>query len=307
MFGIKPDVHHIRKFGALAYVHVPVTPGRRKHHHNAKIGYALGYAEDVVGCKVYYPDERTAKFVTDLRVAEDVVYRDRHDAELDEDDLSSLHFTKPVPDNDACKSSMAIVEINSTMPSGLEEGEDVVDESEIMDTIELNSLYDPEDVDNNLEGITDVVDDADVDTGRVRRYHGAREEVEHTESQETVSAGHEEPAADGEDGVDADSVNMETAINADSEPVPGDDLDSDDATASDVAEDEVVSDAGTRGSSIAEEDLEGDDQDLSNEEITIASVFASEDDEDRNSSNMLNLEEDLDNEKKESKSILIVK
>uniref|UniRef100_H3GV56 Integrase catalytic domain-containing protein n=1 Tax=Phytophthora ramorum TaxID=164328 RepID=H3GV56_PHYRM len=251
MFGIKPDVHHIRKFGALAYVHVPVTPGRRKHHHNAKIGYALGYAEDVVGCKVYYPDERTAKFVTDLRVAEDVVYRDRHDAELDEDDLSSLHFTKPVPDNDACKSSMAIVEINSTMPSGLEEGEDVVDESEIMDTIELNSLYDAEDVDDNVEGITDVVNDADVDTGRVRRDHGACEEVEHTESQETASTGHEEPVADGED---------------------------------------------------AEEDHEGDDQDLSNEEITIASVFASEDDEDRNSSNILNLEEDMDNEKEESKS-----
>ncbi|KAE9359582.1 hypothetical protein PR003_g661 [Phytophthora rubi] len=30
MFGARPDIHHIRKFGALAYVHVPVSPGRRK-------------------------------------------------------------------------------------------------------------------------------------------------------------------------------------------------------------------------------------------------------------------------------------
>ncbi|KAK1928507.1 Retrovirus-related Pol polyprotein from transposon TNT 1-94 [Phytophthora citrophthora] len=43
MFGMKPDVHHIRKFGSLAYVHVPVTSGRRKHDNNAKIGFVLGY------------------------------------------------------------------------------------------------------------------------------------------------------------------------------------------------------------------------------------------------------------------------
>ncbi|POM78015.1 Integrase catalytic core protein [Phytophthora palmivora] len=37
MFDIKPDVHHIRKFGALAYLHVPATSGRRKLYQNAKI------------------------------------------------------------------------------------------------------------------------------------------------------------------------------------------------------------------------------------------------------------------------------
>ncbi|KAE9265881.1 hypothetical protein PF001_g30703 [Phytophthora fragariae] len=94
MFGVKPDVHHIRKFGALAYVHVPLAPGRKKLHPNAKIGYVLGYAEDVVGCKVFFPEERTAKFVADLRVAEDVVYRDRHDIDVEDSDLSSLHFTR---------------------------------------------------------------------------------------------------------------------------------------------------------------------------------------------------------------------
>ncbi|KAE8880405.1 hypothetical protein PF010_g30251 [Phytophthora fragariae] len=94
MFGSKPDLHHIRKFGSLAYAHIPVTPGRRKHHPNAKIDFVLGYTEDVVGCKVYFPEEHTAKYVADLRVAENVVYRDRHAVDEDELDLSSLHFTR---------------------------------------------------------------------------------------------------------------------------------------------------------------------------------------------------------------------
>ncbi|KAE8994531.1 hypothetical protein PR001_g20372 [Phytophthora rubi] len=87
-----PDIHHIRKFGALAYVYVSVSPGRRKHHDNAKLESVLGYAEDVVWCKVYFPAERTVKFVPDLRVAEDVVYRDRHNVSIEDADLVSLHF-----------------------------------------------------------------------------------------------------------------------------------------------------------------------------------------------------------------------
>ncbi|KAE9268938.1 hypothetical protein PF001_g29444 [Phytophthora fragariae] len=94
MFAVKPDLRHIRKFGALAYVHVPVTPGRKKHHDNARLGFVLGYAEDVVGCKVYFPENRTATFVSDLRVTEDVMYRDRHGVSLEDDDLESLHFTR---------------------------------------------------------------------------------------------------------------------------------------------------------------------------------------------------------------------
>ncbi|OWY99509.1 Integrase, catalytic core protein, partial [Phytophthora megakarya] len=94
MFGSKPDIHHIKTFGSLAYVHVPVAPGRRKYHDNVKLGFVLGYAEDVVGCKVYFPSEHTAKFVPDLRVSEDVMYRDRHTVDLNEPDLESLVFTR---------------------------------------------------------------------------------------------------------------------------------------------------------------------------------------------------------------------
>lgn len=82
-FGAKPDVHRIRK---LAFLHVSVTPGRRKPHNNVKIGYVLGYDENVVDCKVDFPTEHTAKFVSDLRVAEDIMYRDRHDGDSEEDD-----------------------------------------------------------------------------------------------------------------------------------------------------------------------------------------------------------------------------
>uniref|UniRef100_H3GP40 Integrase catalytic domain-containing protein n=1 Tax=Phytophthora ramorum TaxID=164328 RepID=H3GP40_PHYRM len=100
MFGAKPDLRHIRKFGALAYVHVPISPGRRKHHDNAKLGFVLGCAEDVVGCKVSFPEERTAKFVADLRIAEDVVYRDRHEVSVEDADLESLHFKRSENENE---------------------------------------------------------------------------------------------------------------------------------------------------------------------------------------------------------------
>ncbi|GMF24181.1 unnamed protein product [Phytophthora fragariaefolia] len=64
-----------------------------QHYSNAKLGYVLGYAENVVGCKVYFPTEHTAKFVCDLRVAEEIVYRDRHEVEGEEDDWLSLNFS----------------------------------------------------------------------------------------------------------------------------------------------------------------------------------------------------------------------
>ncbi|KAE9362369.1 hypothetical protein PF008_g149 [Phytophthora fragariae] len=61
---------------------------------SAKLGFVLGYAEDVVGCKVYFPEERMAKFVSDLRVAKDVVYRDRHSVSIEDADLESLPFKR---------------------------------------------------------------------------------------------------------------------------------------------------------------------------------------------------------------------
>ncbi|GMF24339.1 unnamed protein product [Phytophthora fragariaefolia] len=60
MFGVKPDIHHIRKFGSLAYVHVPISPDKQKQDANAYVAFGLGYAEDTVGCQVFIPTERTS-------------------------------------------------------------------------------------------------------------------------------------------------------------------------------------------------------------------------------------------------------
>ncbi|GMF23949.1 unnamed protein product [Phytophthora fragariaefolia] len=159
MFGVKPDVHHIRKFGALAYVHVPLTPGRTKQP-NAKIGYVLGYAEDVVGGKVFFPEERTAKFVADLRVAEDVVYRDRHDIEVEDSDLSSLHFTR----NGSYVENAVLEEGEETAVQDEEQQEDV--ETAMQDVIEgRRDIFDSQEKHDmhggNVSSLEDVNGDAD--------------------------------------------------------------------------------------------------------------------------------------------------
>uniref|UniRef100_H3GIX8 Retroviral polymerase SH3-like domain-containing protein n=1 Tax=Phytophthora ramorum TaxID=164328 RepID=H3GIX8_PHYRM len=145
MFGVKPDVHHIWKFGSLAYVHVPVTPGRRKYHDNAKLGYVLGYTEDAVGCKVFFPDERTAKFVPDLRVAEDVVYRDWYEVLPEDVDLESLHF-KPVSavsrdgiGEEGSSEGTGTLELNSSQ-SEVNQIEDTVAASVLDETMYLQDM-----------------------------------------------------------------------------------------------------------------------------------------------------------------------
>ena len=81
MFGMRPDIHHLRTFGSSAYAYVRADARRHKLNRNTKFGYVLGYEEDVLGCKIYFPDERTRKFVSDIRVNEQVLYRDRHTTE----------------------------------------------------------------------------------------------------------------------------------------------------------------------------------------------------------------------------------
>ena len=90
MFNNRPDVHHVRKFGAKAYIHVPVSASRRKFDHNANIGYVLGYHEKTAGYKVYVPESRTTRFVADARVDESVMFKDRYamQLELSSDDCS---------------------------------------------------------------------------------------------------------------------------------------------------------------------------------------------------------------------------
>ncbi|CAI5703669.1 unnamed protein product [Peronospora effusa] len=74
MFGVKPDLHHIRVFGALAYVHVPKGPDRPRHKDNATIGFVLGLRDDQVGYKIYFPHEHTRKWAADVAIDESIVY-----------------------------------------------------------------------------------------------------------------------------------------------------------------------------------------------------------------------------------------
>ena len=75
---MRRDIHHLRTFKSLAYAHVRAGARRHKLNRNAKDGYALGQAEDVLGSKLYFSDERTRKFLPDIQVNEQVLYRDRH-------------------------------------------------------------------------------------------------------------------------------------------------------------------------------------------------------------------------------------
>jgi len=78
MWGRKPEIHHVRKFGALAYMHVKVGPSRHKFADNCKVGYVLGYRDGTLGCKVYLPSEGTVQIAGQVTVNEQILYKDRH-------------------------------------------------------------------------------------------------------------------------------------------------------------------------------------------------------------------------------------
>ncbi|GMF61978.1 unnamed protein product [Phytophthora fragariaefolia] len=79
MFDSKPDIHHIRAFGSLAYCHTPKSK-RKKFAMNCKMGFLIGYREDVVGCQVYFPTEHKKGFVSDVKINEAIKYKDRHES-----------------------------------------------------------------------------------------------------------------------------------------------------------------------------------------------------------------------------------
>ncbi|DBA00477.1 TPA: hypothetical protein N0F65_002720 [Lagenidium giganteum] len=81
MVGVVPNVHHLRPIGSLAFVQVPNSPERKKTNDNAIVGFLLDYAEDTVGVRVYIPSENLVKFVSEVRVVEDVTYGDRYNVD----------------------------------------------------------------------------------------------------------------------------------------------------------------------------------------------------------------------------------
>ncbi|POM65606.1 LOW QUALITY PROTEIN: Hypothetical protein PHPALM_18649, partial [Phytophthora palmivora] len=78
MWERRPDIHHVRKFGALVYAHTKVGPSRHKFADNCRIGFVLGYRDGLLGCKVYFPTEGTVQVAGEVTVNEQILYKDRH-------------------------------------------------------------------------------------------------------------------------------------------------------------------------------------------------------------------------------------
>ncbi|POM58837.1 Integrase [Phytophthora palmivora] len=78
MNGNKPDMHRIKKFGSIAYVHKPIVPSGKKLDDNFRLGFLIGYLEDQTGYEVYYPPEHVVQHVEHALINEDIVYKDRY-------------------------------------------------------------------------------------------------------------------------------------------------------------------------------------------------------------------------------------
>ncbi|POM72022.1 LOW QUALITY PROTEIN: Multidrug resistance protein ABC Superfamily [Phytophthora palmivora] len=276
-------------------VHVPVTPGRRKLHRNAKIGFVLGYAEDVVSCKVYFLSEHTAKFVTDLRVADDIVYRDRHNVDLDEEDLASLHFTPIVRNDEILQSSTTSVATDDRLSVCCEEGEAAG--YEIMDTVCADTEHAQYEPIGSQLGTGDCNHDA-VDTG-IRATSVGVDLSEDSRNDERSRTHHEH----------LDFIMQESTDDNNT----ADDYENNKIKAGmDFGDCECLWKRGNCIRScntriIGKEDLsDADEQDLGDDDdgdITVASVFESNDGSSAHLSNSLGLEEDSD-KKLEGQSVI---
>ncbi|KAE9131822.1 hypothetical protein PF010_g3399 [Phytophthora fragariae] len=81
MFGEKPDMHRIKKFGSIAYAHKPTGPSRRKMDENCRIGFLAGYREGKTGFGVYFPQGRVVQRVEHAHINEGIVFNDRYSEE----------------------------------------------------------------------------------------------------------------------------------------------------------------------------------------------------------------------------------
>lgn len=79
IFRTKPDIHHIRALGSLAFCHVPKSK-RKKLMMDCRMGFLIGYREDVVSCHIYFPTEHKTGFVLDVKINEAIKYCDRYDS-----------------------------------------------------------------------------------------------------------------------------------------------------------------------------------------------------------------------------------
>ncbi|POM74484.1 Integrase catalytic core protein [Phytophthora palmivora] len=253
------QTHHIRRFGALAYLHVPATLGRHKLHQNAKIGFVLGYT---------------------------------HNVDLDEEDLASLHFTPIVRNDEILQSSTTSVASDGRLSVCCEEGEAAG--YEIMDTVCADTEHAQYEPIGCQLGTGDCNHDA-LEMG-IRATSVGVDLREDNRNNERSRTHHEhldfimqESTDDNSTAEDYENVSWNWTS----------------ATANASGNEETASVASTRGSSVGKEDL-SDEQDLGEDDdgdITVGSVFESNDGSSAHLSNSLGLEEDSD-EKLEGQSVI---
>ena len=76
IWGRKPDIHHVRKFGALVYVHTKAGPARHKvFADKCRVVFVLGYHEDILGCKVYIFEAGSEIYGGQTTVNKGVLYK----------------------------------------------------------------------------------------------------------------------------------------------------------------------------------------------------------------------------------------
>jgi len=159
MFGKKPDMHRIKKFGSIAYVHKSAGPARRKMDENCRIGFLAGYREGQAGYDVYFPRERVVQRVEHAHFNEDIVFKDRYSDEYEPaaaEWIDSLEYEALEP----------------TDESDVEEKNSVEDTMEDPDELPPARAADPLDPDlmdyDELDEVPDVVmdevQDYDADT-----------------------------------------------------------------------------------------------------------------------------------------------
>lgn len=78
MMDKKPDLHRLKRFGAVAYVHWAKDPSRRKLDNNCRIGFVVSYLEGQPGYEVYFPTEKVVQHVLHASVNEEILYKDRY-------------------------------------------------------------------------------------------------------------------------------------------------------------------------------------------------------------------------------------
>ncbi|KAI9914912.1 hypothetical protein PsorP6_007533 [Peronosclerospora sorghi] len=95
-FALDEDIHHILPVGKLEFIH------RKKEDDNARIGFTVGYAEDVVGVQCMILPIGQSSVCQNL--IEDMMYENRHKVDPDDENIGELllfHSEDPGPEGDS--------------------------------------------------------------------------------------------------------------------------------------------------------------------------------------------------------------